>query len=47
MKIDRERELFEPAKIVPPPSPRPCDPRQTDLVTWLAEHPKVETPSRT
>ena len=45
MKMDRQRELFAPAKRIMPPPIRPCDPRQTDLVTWLAEHP-VAQPER-
>ena len=41
MKMDRQRELFEPAKRIMPAKPDVPrdDPRQIDLVAWIAEHP--------
>jgi hypothetical protein len=41
MKMGCQRELFEPAKRITPPKPDipRDDPRQMDLVAWIAEHP--------
>jgi hypothetical protein len=45
MKMDRQRELFEPAKRITPPKPSiPRDIWQPTIMDWLAEHPNVDGP---
>ena len=42
MRNDRQRELFEPARIMPPKPSIPKDPAQYDLVAWLSALPKAQ-----